>query len=1047
MPTRDEENLSTLRFCRSVANGVIAPAWDDTQEAELQGEFEIGLTVDRRYLLQKKLGNGSMGRVFLAKDLRLDRNVAIKVLLHPRSESSSLEATLEREAKLGASLNHRGIAAVYDFGVHDNKSYTVFEYVEGETLRQLIHRRGRLSLDEVLQIVGDLAAALDFAHVQGVVHRDLKPENIYFTKGGDFKILDLGLAYDIKRALETGTYSGTPAYSSPEQAECHPTDGKSDQYALALIVFEMLTGGKAFIDVDPRALLQKQIKESPPQPREIVPEIPEHVEWAILRALSKHRDGRFATCQEFAHELGGGRASSSQRHVLATPQENRIGFYIGHVAEESLLAKQIGDQLERQQYACWFYGRNAIPGVPFAGQANAAIERSQAVVLLISRSAIRVADFEREIEHAYSVGCPFLPLLIDMSREEFEKLAPSWRRILGASPIIEYRRTEPLSEILDRLALSATLLEITVDESIAVPPVELTARCAGQIWATDANQIDIADLGRVLFRNDTIDDFLNRKHRHFISATKGFGKTLLLTCKRQLLTQAGASSNQQLTMIPEGRPYLDFMSEMRSLSEKYETPLSNLSTTKRLWSAALRISAISHHPAVVDENERVETEAFPERIRRWLAGAKVQPTVVFKELTTLRVSELNRLIDTTENFLDQKMRQIHGGTCFFIDKVDQAIRHLSRDAWIAIQAGLIEAAWETMNANSHLKIFASIRQEAFTNYQSDIKANLFAATSTLNYSDEELQSLLDQLARCYEGCQSFAEFLGLNVIRHGRRPAPEDSFQYVRRHTCGRPRDLVAIASAISSKRSSLNEKRLREIVQQTSSTVLVSNIFDEVGVFLNCLGDRDARFRFLAEIPSNILDKMDAIDVCEKFNGLEPGSLVHFGEESSDIYHPFRDLYFAGLLGVVEYDPELGTTIQRFRKPHDSLTHSAMELPESPVFLIHPALDTFIRSQRTRRPLLQFQHIPVGENLLWEHYFPTFMQIERQLPRIGEPQFIELAHQVIKWVQSILNSGSAPFARAEIESSHEWKALWSHENNQDCYDVLFWLQELLEML
>ena len=100
-----------------------------------------------------------------------------------------------------------------------------------------------------------------------------------------------------------------------------------------------------------------------------------------------------------------------------------------------------------------------------------------------------------------------------------------------------------------------------------------------------------------------------------------------------------------------------------------------------------------------------------------------------------------------------------------------------------------------MNANSHLKIYASIRQEAFTNYRSDIKANLFAATTSLNYSDEDLHGLLDQLARCYEGCSSFADFLGLNVIRHGRRPAPEDSFRYVRRHTCGRPRDLVAIAS------------------------------------------------------------------------------------------------------------------------------------------------------------------------------------------------------------------------------------------------------------
>ena len=243
---------------------------------------------------------------------------------------------------------------------------------------------------------------------------------------------------------------------------------------------------------------------------------------------------------------------------------------------------------------------------------------------------------------------------------------------------------------------------------------------------------------------------------------------------------------------------------MRTLSTRYEEPLSDLSNTKRLWSEAFRIAALSHFPATIEQHEAVELATFPERIRRWLGGAKIQPTVVFKELTTLRVGELNRLIDGTENFLDQKMRQIHGGIYFFIDKVDQAIRHLSRDAWIAIQAGLIEAAWETMNANSHIKVFASIRQEAFRNYQSDIKANLFGATTAIDYSEQELQSLLDQLARCYEGCRSFAEFLGFNVVRHGRRPMPEDSFQYVRRHTCGRPRDLVAIASEISSRRSSL---------------------------------------------------------------------------------------------------------------------------------------------------------------------------------------------------------------------------------------------------
>jgi hypothetical protein len=434
-------------------------------------------------------------------------------------------------------------------------------------------------------------------------------------------------------------------------------------------------------------------------------------------------------------------------------------------------------------------------------------------------------------------------------------------------------------------------------------------------------------------------------------------------------------------------------------------------------------------------------------MRRWLSGTKVQPTVVFKELTSLGVSELNRLIDRTENFLDQKIRQIHGGTCFFIDKVDQAIHHLARDAWITIQAGLIEAAWEMMNANSHLKIYASIRQEAFANYQSDIKSNLFGATTSLTYSEEDLQALLDQLARCYEGCRTFADFLGLRVVRHGRRPAPEDSFQYVRRHTCGRPRDMVAIASEISSKRSSLNERRLREIVQQTTSTVLVSNVFDEVRVFLDCLADREPRGRFLGALPGNILEKSEAVRLCEEFNGLPAGTLQHFGEDSTEIYHPFRDLYFAGLLGVLQPDPESGTTWQRFRRPHDSLAHVATELPDSPIFLLHPALDTFIRRQRTRTPFLQFQHIPVGENLIWEPYFPAVLQIEKQLQKIGDHPFVDLAHQVVKRVQALLNSGQTPFARIEIENSDNWKALWSYESEQGCSDALLWLETLVEAL
>jgi hypothetical protein len=254
----------------------------------------------------------------------------------------------------------------------------------------------------------------------------------------------------------------------------------------------------------------------------------------------------------------------------------------------------------------------------------------------------------------------------------------------------------------------------------------------------------------------------------------------------------------------------------------------------------------------------------------------------------------------------------------------------------------------------------------------------------------------------------------------------------------------VAIASAVSSKRSTLNESGLREIVQQTCSDVVISNLFDEVRVFLNCLGDRERRLKFLATLPSNILEKSQAIRVCEEFNGLEPGTLEHFGEDSSDIFHPFRDLYFVGLLGVVQRDQETGNAIQRFRRPHDPLAPARTELPETPVFLIHPALDTFIRRQLARTPFIQFQHIRVGDNLVWQPYFTILMEIERQLHKIEADQFVELAHQVVKRIQSLINSGTVPFARMEIETSEEWKALYGQVRNEECYEAMLWLEELL---
>src|SRR4029079_6403892 len=218
------------------------------------------------------------------------------------------------------------------------------------------------------------------------------------------------------------------------------------------------------------------------RPRDILPELPQSTEQSILRALSKNPDDRFSSCQEFACELGDIAFEHSRPRIVSTLPEKRIGFYIVHVPEESLLARQLGRVIESHRFSCWYYGRNAIPGISFLQQARDAIERSQAVILLLSRSALRSADFYREIEHAHKIGCPMLPLLIDISREEFEQLAPSWCRIVGPSPKIECLRTESQEQLVERIVASADALGITVDEGIGAAHCDHERLVAGQIW-------------------------------------------------------------------------------------------------------------------------------------------------------------------------------------------------------------------------------------------------------------------------------------------------------------------------------------------------------------------------------------------------------------------------------------------------------------------------------------------------------------------------------------------------------------------------------------
>src|SRR5262249_34132054 len=242
------------------------------------------------YEVLSPLGAGGMGEVYKARDTRLDRTVAIKVLPPQLSASEEMRQRFEREAKAISQLSHPHICALYDVGSEGGTEYLVMEYLEGETLATRLIR-GALPLDQTLRDGIEIADALDKAHRQGIVHRDLKPGNIMLTKSG-IKLLDFGLAKAVapvraqsgmtslptvarpQNLTQQGTILGTFQYMAPEQLESAEADARSDIFALGAVLYEMATGQKAFQGKSQASLIGSILKEEPPPPSSVAPMTP-----------------------------------------------------------------------------------------------------------------------------------------------------------------------------------------------------------------------------------------------------------------------------------------------------------------------------------------------------------------------------------------------------------------------------------------------------------------------------------------------------------------------------------------------------------------------------------------------------------------------------------------------------------------------------------------------------------------------------------------------------------------------------------------------------
>ncbi|SCL38544.1 serine/threonine protein kinase [Micromonospora pallida] len=278
-----------------------------------------------RYQVGELLGYGGMAEVHRGRDLRLGRDVAIKMLRADLARDATFQMRFRREAQNAASLNHPAIVAVYDTGEEtaptgETLPFIVMEFVNGRTLKEVLGAEGRLQPRRALEITADMCAALEFSHRHGIIHRDIKPGNVMLTLTGQVKVMDFGIARALASGATTMTQTsaviGTAQYLSPEQARGEAVDARSDVYAAGCVLFELVCGHPPFVGDSPVSVAYQHVREAPPTPSDINPDVTPPIDAIVLKALSKNPLNRYQSAGEMRADL---LRAAAGRPVAATP--------------------------------------------------------------------------------------------------------------------------------------------------------------------------------------------------------------------------------------------------------------------------------------------------------------------------------------------------------------------------------------------------------------------------------------------------------------------------------------------------------------------------------------------------------------------------------------------------------------------------------------------------------------------------------------------------------------------------------------------------------
>src|SRR5580658_6983639 len=291
-----------------------------------------------RYEMLSELGRGGMGIVYKVRDRETGEVVALKILKPEIAANPQILERFKNELLLAHKITHRHVARLYEFHRAGDTVYLSMEYVEGESLRSLLEREGRLETGRAIEFARQLADGLTEAHRQSIVHRDLKPENIMIAPDGGLKVMDFGISRSFAEDVTvTGSVVGTPAYMAPEQAEGKTLDHRVDIYAFGLILYEMLTGEATFHGDTAVEVALKQVRERPTNPTKLTPSLPRRIDAAVMKCLEKDPEKRFQRVEDAFQALAGVAAPDAPK-VAKTGRRKLVWAAIGAVAAVAVIA-------------------------------------------------------------------------------------------------------------------------------------------------------------------------------------------------------------------------------------------------------------------------------------------------------------------------------------------------------------------------------------------------------------------------------------------------------------------------------------------------------------------------------------------------------------------------------------------------------------------------------------------------------------------------------------------------------------------------------------